>query len=49
MNEKKNKHMTLDDRTEIQECLYKRMMFKVIAAIFGKDPATVSKEVNRMS
>ena len=26
-NEKKNKHMTLDDRIEIQECLSKGMTF----------------------
>ena len=45
MNEKKNKHLTLADRMEIQECLYKRMTFKAIAALIGKDPTTVSKEV----
>ena len=45
MNEKKNKHMTLDDRTEIQDCLYKRMTFKAIAALIEKDPTTVSKEI----
>ena len=43
--EKKNKHMTLDDRIEIQECLNKGMTFKAIAARIGKDPTTVSKEV----
>lgn len=45
MSEKKNKHMTLADRTEIQECLYKRMTFKAISALIEKDPTTVSKEV----
>ena len=45
MNEKKNKHMTLEDRIEIQECLYKGMSFKAIAKRIGKDPTTVSKEV----
>ena len=30
-NEKRNKHMTLDDRIEIQECLNKGMTFKAIA------------------
>ena len=44
-NEKKNKHMTLDDRIEIQECLNKGMTFKKIAERIGKDPSTVSKEV----
>ena len=44
-NLKKNKHMTLDDRIEIQECLNKGMTFKAIARRIGKDPTTVSKEV----
>lgn len=43
--ETKNKHMTLDDRIEIQECLNKGMTFKAIALRIGKDPTTVSKEV----
>ena len=42
---KKNKHMTLEDRIEIQECLSKAMTFKAIARRIGKDPTTVSKEV----
>ena len=29
--ERRNKHMTLDDRIEIQECLNKGMTFKAIA------------------
>ena len=29
-NEKKNKHMTLQERIEIQECLTKGMTFKAI-------------------
>lgn len=44
-NDKKNKHMTLDDRIEIQECLSKGMTFKAIANRIGKDQTTVSKEV----
>lgn len=43
--EKRNKHMTLDDRIEIQECLNKGMTFKAIGRRIGKDPTTVSKEV----
>ena len=43
--EKKNKHMTLDDRIEIQECLSKGMTFKDIARRIQKDATTVSKEV----
>ena len=44
-SEKKNKHMQLEDRIEIQECLCKGMTFKAIAKRIGKDPTTVSKEV----
>lgn len=43
--EKKNKHLQLEDRIEIQECLCKGMTFKAIGARIGKDPTTVSKEV----
>lgn len=43
----KNKHMTFEDRLEIQECLNKGMNFKAIAQRIGKDPTTVSKEVKR--
>ena len=32
-NEKKNKHMTLEDRVEIQECLQKGLAFKAISII----------------
>lgn len=46
-NEKKNKHMTLDDRIEIQECLNKEMTFKDIAKRIGKDQTSVSREVKR--
>ena len=41
----KNKHMTLQDRIEIQECLSKGMTFKAIGQRIGKDQTTVSKEV----
>lgn len=46
-NEKRNKHMTLDDRIEIQECLNKEMTFKDIARRIGKDQTSVSREVKR--
>jgi len=42
---KKNKHLTLEDRIEIQECLCKGMTFKAIGRRIAKDPTTVSKEV----
>lgn len=45
MNEKKNKHMTFEDRVEIQECLCKGMTFKAIGKRIGKDQTTISKEV----
>lgn len=44
-NEKKNKHMTLDDRIEIQECLSKGMTFKEIGERIGKNQTTISREV----
>lgn len=43
----KNKHMTFDDRIEIQQCLEHGMTFKAIAARIGKDPTTISKEVKK--
>lgn len=48
-NEKKNKHMTLEDRIEIQECLGKGMTFKAIAKRIGKDATTVSRKVKARS
>ena len=42
-----NKHMTLDDRIEIQNCLERGMTFKSIANRIGKDQTTVSKEVKK--
>ena len=47
MTTQKNKHMTLEDRHEIEDCLYHGMTFKQIAANIGKDPTTVSKEVRK--
>lgn len=44
---KKNMHLTLDDRIEIQQCLSHGMSFKAIGKRIGKDPTTVSKEVKR--
>ncbi len=44
-NPKKNKHLTIEDRAEIQECLNRRMTFKDIAKLIGKDPTTISYEV----
>lgn len=44
-SEKKYKHLTLDERIEIMECLCKGMSFKAIAQRIAKDPTTVSKEI----
>lgn len=44
-HEKKYKHLTVEDRIEIMECLCKSMSFKAIARRIGKDPSTVSREV----
>jgi len=48
---KKNKHLTLDDRIEIQQCLAHGlahgMTFKAIAKRIGKDQTTVSKEIKK--
>jgi IS30 family transposase len=46
-NSTAKKHLTLDDRIEIQDCLSKGMTFKAIARRIGKDPTTVSKEVKK--
>lgn len=43
----KNKHLTFDDRHNIQLGLDKKMTFREIAKWIGKDPTTVSKEVKR--
>jgi len=44
---KKNKHMTFDDRLEIQECLSHGMTFKTIGQRIVKDQTTVSKEIKK--
>ena len=43
----KNKHMTLDDRIEIQECLAKGMSFKDIGKRIEKSATTISREVKQ--
>ena len=44
-NAGKNKHLTMEQRKEIEECLNHGMTFKAIARRIGKDPTTVSYEV----
>jgi IS30 family transposase len=43
----KHKHLTLEEREEIQSCLASGVSFKKIAGRIGKDPTTVSKEVKK--
>jgi len=44
---KTQKHLTLDERFEIQECLNHGMSFKAIGRRIGKHETTVSREVKR--
>lgn len=41
----KNKHLLLENRCTIQNGLDKRLSFKAIAALLGKDCTTISKEI----
>ncbi len=41
----KDKHLTLNDRYEIYHSLEKRMSFKAIGSLLGKDCSTISKEI----
>lgn len=45
MNMNKNKHLTLDDRYDIQHSLENRMSFKAIGILLGKDCTTIAKEI----
>lgn len=47
MESRKNKHLTIEDRNEIQQCLDHGMTYKSIAARIRKDQTTVSKEVKK--
>lgn len=47
LNSRKNKHLTLEDRLEIQDGLNHGMAFKAIALRIGKDQTTLSKEVKK--
>jgi len=41
------KHLTMEDRQEIKECLDKGISFKDIARRVGKSPTTISREVKK--
>lgn len=47
IDQKKNKHLTLEERGEIEQCLDRGMTFKAISWRIGKDQTTVSKEVKK--
>jgi IS30 family transposase len=47
LNSKKQKHMTLEDRTEIQMGLQRGQRIKAIATTIGKDPTTISKDIKK--
>ena len=44
---KKQKHLTLEDRLDIQTGISQREIFRSIAEKLGKDPSTISKEIKR--
>ena len=46
-NSTAKKHLTLNDRIEIQDCLYHGMTFKAIGERICKDQTTISKEVKK--
>lgn len=48
VSRKKNKHLTPEDRRQIDECLCKRMTLKDIAGLIGKDPTAISYEVKHL-
>ena len=39
------KHLTLSERTYIEQELFQGSSFKAIAEFLGKDPSTISKEI----
>lgn len=47
MGTTKGRHLTLQDRIDIQDCLAKRMTFKAIGKLLSKDQTTISKEVKK--
>lgn len=45
----KNKHLTFDERNEIEVMLKNHCSFKKIASSLSKDPTTISKEIRSRS
>ena len=49
MNEHDQKHLTLSNRTYIEQELLQKSTFSSIGSVLHKDPSTISKEVKRSS
>ena len=49
MNEYDQKHLTLSNRTYIEQELLQKSTFSSIGSVLHKDPSTISKEVKRYS
>lgn len=49
MNEHNQKHLTLSNRTYIEQELLQKSTFSSIGYVLHKDPSTISKEVKRYS
>lgn len=47
MNKHNQKHLTLSDRTYIEQKLCQGTSFKAIANALDKDPTTISKEIRK--
>ena len=47
MSEHNQKHLTLSNRTYIEQELLQGTSFKAIALVLGKDPTTISKEIRK--
>lgn len=45
--QKKHKHLTYQDRREIEQALYDGLNFSQIATTIHKDPSTISKEIRK--
>ena len=49
MSEHNQKHLTLSNRTYIEQELLQKSTFSSIGEVLHKDPSTISKEVKRYS
>ena len=49
MNKHGQKHLTLSNRTYIEQELLQKSTFSSIGSVLHKDPSTISKEIKRYS